>query len=284
MRFQIIAIEESEARREVIAKATIEGPPGTDFSVDLQSRRFKMNARFLTDLVSTGELKVRAKLNTRRLYGYSRNNLPLFEEDTQSQTLNLGFDEQVILLPFGKGGGELLKIEITPSFTDQAVSLTSGEMLAPVIDISEPSPGGEISIHALKIPHDFDVEALLIEDGREVARGDARSLIEEAQEIVLAPGDGASPDALANPVVVNMTIKNYELSRPVDKVGMSFDVYRLKPESGLQREPVALGWTGIAELDSTMDYNLAGRYLQSSGRKYELRFRVKAARGSRQNN
>jgi hypothetical protein len=285
MRFQIVAIEESGAKRELIAKATIDGPPGTDFSVDLQSRRFKMNARFLTDLVSPGELKVRAKLNTRRLYGYSQNNLPLYEEDTQSQTLNLGLDEQVILLPFGKGGGgELLKIEVTPSITDRPVLLTSGEMQAPVIDISEPGPGGVIAIHALKIPHNFDVEAVLLEDGREVARGVARSLIEEPQEIALAPREHASSDVIANPVVVNMTIKSYELSRPVDRAGVSFDVYRIKTEDGFQREPLAQSWTGVAELGSAIDYALAGRYLTSSGKKYELRFRVRLVHGSEPNN
>jgi hypothetical protein len=281
VRFQVAAIEERGAGREVIARATIEGPPGTDFSIDLQSRRFKMNARFLTDLNSPGELKVRAKLNTRRLYGYSQNNLPLYEEDTQSEALGLGFDEQVILLPFGKGGGgDLLKIEVTPSITEHPVFLSSGEMQAPVIDISEPSPGGVIRIHALKIPHDFDVEALLLEDGREVARGIARSLIEEPQEIVLVPGDQASSDVSANPVVVNLTINSYELSRPVDKAALTFDVDRINTENGFKREPVALSWAGVAELGSAIDYGLSGRYLKSSGKKYELRFRVKVAQGS----
>ena len=101
IRFQVATVEEGTGGRKVISNATIEGPPGTDFFVDLQSQRFKMNARFLTDLVSPGKLKVRAKLNTRRLYGYSQNNLPLYEEDNQSETLQLGFEEQVVLLPFG---------------------------------------------------------------------------------------------------------------------------------------------------------------------------------------
>lgn len=280
IRFQVAAIEETAAGRKPISRATIDGPPGTDFSVELQSRKFKMDARFLTDLVSPGELKVRAKLNTRRLYGYSENNLPLYEEDTQSETLQLGFDEQVILLPFGKGGGaELLKIEVTPSVTDQPVFLASGEMQAPIINISEPSPGGVITIRALKVPHDFDVEALLLENGREVARGGARSLIEEAQEFALLSGERASADVINNPVVVNMTINSYELSRPFDKATVTFDVYRVKKEGGFEREPLALGWAGIGGVGSAIDYDLSNHYLKSSGKKYELRFRVNLAHG-----
>jgi hypothetical protein len=154
----------------VISNATIEGPPGTDFVLELQSGRFKMNDRFLTDLILPGELKVRAKLNTRRLYGYSQNNLALYEEDNQSEALRLGFDEQMVLLPFGKGSGELLKVEVTPSISEQPVNPAPGEMQPPTINISEPGPG-VITIHALKIPHHFDVEAVLLEDGREAGVG-----------------------------------------------------------------------------------------------------------------
>src|SRR6185436_19490921 len=128
IRFQLTTIEEGAGGRKVISNAIVEGPPGTDFVVDLQSKRFKMNARFLTDLVAPGDLKVRAKLNTRRLFGYSQNNLPLYEEDNQSETLQLGFDEKLILLPFGKGSGELLKVEVTPGLSDQPAYLASGEM------------------------------------------------------------------------------------------------------------------------------------------------------------
>ena len=81
IRFQIATVEEKAEARNVISEAIVEGPPGTDFNINLQGSRFKMNARFLTDLASTEMLKVRARLNTRRLYGYSERNLPLYEED-----------------------------------------------------------------------------------------------------------------------------------------------------------------------------------------------------------
>ena len=275
IRFQIAAIEEGAGGRKVISNATIEGPPGTDFVVDLQSRRFKMNARFLTDLVSPGELKVRAKLNTRRLYGYSQNNLPLYEEDNQSETLQLGFEEQVVLLPFGKGSGQLLKVEVTPSMSDHPVYLTSGEMQPPAINISEPSPGGMIAIHALKIPHDFDVEALLLEDGREVARGESHCLIEEAQQILLQPNDRAGSDVANNPLAINMTIAGYERNSPPGEAAVSFDVHRINKQENSVPEPVARNWAGTAVPGSAIAYDLSDHYLKSSGKKYELRFRVR---------
>src|SRR2546421_1323160 len=96
LRFRITTIEESAGgQRKVISDATVEGPTGTDFSIGLEAARFKMDATFLTDQTSPDSLKVRAKLNARRLYGYSEQNLPLYEEDNQSQTLQLGFDEMV---------------------------------------------------------------------------------------------------------------------------------------------------------------------------------------------
>src|SRR6266850_1745196 len=275
IRFQVAAIEEGAGGRKVISNATIEGPPGTDFVVDLQSRRFKMNARFLTDLISPGELKIRAKLNTRRLYGYSRNNLPLFEEDNQSETLQLGFEEQVVLLPFGKGSGKLLKVEVTPSMSDRPVYLVSGEMQPPAINISEPSPGGVIGIHALKIPHNFDVEALLLENGREVARGESRCLIEEAKEILLQPNDRASTGVANNPLLVNLTVAGYERNSQLGEAAFSFDVHRINNQENSSPQPVARNWAGIAVPGSAMDYDLSDHYLKSSGKKYELRFRVK---------
>lgn len=277
IRFKVATVEEGAGGRKVISEATIEGPPGTDFVVDLHSARFKMNARFLTDLLSPAELKIRARLDTRRLYGYSQKNLPLYEEDNQSETLQLGFEEQMVLLPFGKGSGELLKIEITPSMSDRSVYLASGEMQPPVINISDPGPGGVISIHALKIPHDFDVEAVLLEDGREVARGESRCLFEEAQEILLQPNDRANSDVASNPLAINLTIAGYERNGPRGEAAISFDVTRINKQENSAREPVVRNWAGIAGPGSAIDYDLSDHYLKSSGQKYELRFTVKLA-------
>src|ERR1044072_8103723 len=71
MQFQIATIREHAGERTVISSSVIEGPPGTDFDIDLQGESFKMKARFLTDFDESRALRVRANLQTRRLYGHS---------------------------------------------------------------------------------------------------------------------------------------------------------------------------------------------------------------------
>src|SRR5262249_1065085 len=87
IRFQVTTVEERVRQRNVISEALIEGPPGTDFKVALHGWQYNMDAYFLTDLEDQDSLKVRARLNTRRLYGYSERELPLYEEDAQSHAL-----------------------------------------------------------------------------------------------------------------------------------------------------------------------------------------------------
>ncbi|HYX40769.1 MAG TPA: hypothetical protein VE821_03680, partial [Pyrinomonadaceae bacterium] len=44
IRFLITTVEERGGARKVISEATVEGPAGTDFQIDLQGERFKMGA------------------------------------------------------------------------------------------------------------------------------------------------------------------------------------------------------------------------------------------------
>src|SRR3712207_6672336 len=100
-----------------------------------------MSARVLNHPAPGGGLDGRAKLDTRRLYGHSEAGLPLYEEDAQRHRLRVGFEEAVVLLPFGRGGDAgRLSIEIKPE------RLPSGGANAPKITISKPSPGGSISV------------------------------------------------------------------------------------------------------------------------------------------
>ena len=279
IRFQIATVEERAGARDVISEALVEGPPGTDFTINLQGGQFKMNAKFMTDLVSPDRLKVRARLNTRRLYGVSERDLPLYEEDSQNEALDLGFDEAIVLLPYGRNGGDKLKIEITPAISDQPVFLASGEQAPLAIKIFKQSPGGAISINASKIPHNFEVEALLTEDDREVARGSANFLIEEAQELMLAPTSRASSQVAANPLAIKLLIGEYARTRPSDLVGISFDLSVVDGQSGARRETVASGWAGNATLGNELVYDISDHYLKSSGKQYRLRIRIKPARG-----
>jgi hypothetical protein len=274
--FRIATIEEEQGKRNLVSLATVEGAPGTDFDIDLQGSQFKMKAYFLTDLVSPDALKVRARLNTRRLYGYSERSLPLFEEDDQRQTLEMNFDEAIVLLPFGRDGGDhRLKIEITPSWSEEASELQSGKLRPPTIKIPRPGPGDIVSVHASKTPHQFNVEASLLEDGREVARGVSNCLIEESQDVLLQPTGGTS--TALNSLVVNLTFSNYVRSRPTDEVELDFDLYRV----GLQRrEPIALKWAGIASLGSPVTYSLSGTSF-GAGKNYQLVFKVSLAEGEK---
>jgi hypothetical protein len=275
--FRIATVEERNGERELLAESTVEGPPGTDFNINLQSDRFKMSARFLTELSARDQLRLRAKLNTKRLYGYSERGLPLYEEDSRSERLELGFDEAVVLLPFGRGGGDhRLKIEITPVIIE-ASSSARATTTAPEIKIVKPGAGGFINIEATTAPHKFAVEAVLLENGREAARGFApAAFLEEAQEIVLQPVADAAPETAAQPIAVSLSVERFMRSRPVDQVAVSFDVFRISRQDGA-RSTVARQWAGINSLGSSLTYDLGDNYLKSSGKKYELRFKIELA-------
>ena len=279
LRFRITAIEERAGQQNIISDATVEGPPGMDFNISLQGERFKLNAQFLTDLMARDSLKVRAKLDTRRFYGYSEQHLPLYEEDKQSQALDLGFDEAVVLLPFGRGGvDDRLKIEIVPMVSTQAARLPDGKARPLEINILKPSPGGVIGIQAWKIPHRFKVEAILLEDGLEVTRGEADSLLQEPKELILHPTKEASPLITGSPLAVNLSINEYTRSRPRDLATIGFDLYRVDAQ-GNHQDAVGLNWSGVGELGSNLTYDLSDVYLKGSGKRYELRVKVKLAEG-----
>ncbi len=279
VRFQIVTTEENQGQRKVVSSASVEGPPGTDFDVDLNGERFKMRAEFLTDLEADNRLKIRARLHTRRLYGYSERRLPLYEEDEQRQTLQLGFDEDVILLPFGRSGGDdKLKIEITPMMTDETVYLASGKLRPLEIKMPVVSPGGLINIQARKIPHQFDVDIALVEDGRVVAESTAKLLLKEKQEVLLQPTEQAVSDTIVHPLAINLSVDDLIQARPVDDAVINFDLYRFdNPDRG-RRDIIGLNWSGVLSVGADRRYNLSDYYLPGSGKKYELRFNIKIAK------
>jgi hypothetical protein len=275
IRFEIATVEEKDNQRNVISYALVEGPAGTDFDIDLNGERFKMRAEFLTDLQQGHKLMLRAKLQTRRLYGYSKHMLPLYEEDEQNQTLQLGFDEDVILLPFGRNGGdEKLKIEITPVMTDEPAYDASGKLRALEIKMPKVSPGGLVSIQAHKIPHRFDADVVLLEDGIEIARSEANLLLREKQEVLLHP---VSLNSAGKPLLVNLRVEDFLQSGFNKNAVINFDVLQLR--NGRDREIIGLNWSGVAQIGNDAVYNLSEFYLPDSGKKYELRFNIKIARG-----
>jgi hypothetical protein len=277
IKFQIATVEETGGQRNVLSTSTIEGPPGTDFHINLASGRFKMDARFLTDLAGDNSLRVRAKLQTRRLYGYSANNLPLYEEDVQGQTLSLGFEEAIILLPFGREGDDRFSIEIIPALTDQPAYLTSGEMTPPTINIDDRNLRGVIDIQAFKVPHDFEAEVALLEDGREIARSKAKLMLEEAQEMVLQPLDHVSAELADKPLAINLTVAQFTQNCSADRMTISFDLYRLEKPGENGRTMIAANWQGVANVGADLRYDLSKYDSGLSGRTYELRLNLKPA-------
>lgn len=273
IRFQITAVEEGSAGRKVISDAAVEGPPGTDFNVNLQDGRFRMSARFLTDLADGGGLKLRARLDTRRLYGHSEAGLPLYEEDAQRHTLGLNFDEAVVLLPFG-GGGDAgrLSIEIRPERVGRPAGAGAD---TPEITISKPSPGGAISIEATKVPHDFVVEAELLEDGRTIASASTNCLLEEPCELRMRRAGAAQAMGDAAPLALDLSVERFEPGPGKGRAAVRFDLHAGSPGAAA----LARNWAGMASLGSEMTYDLSQTYRGDTGKRYELRLRVKLATG-----
>jgi hypothetical protein len=274
IKFQIVTVEEKQNQRNILSQTTIEGLEGTDFNVNLQTGNFKMQARFLSDLVEGGKLKIRAKLNTRRFYGYSPVNLPLYEEDTQNQSMLLGFDETIVLLPFGRNGGEEnLKIEITPTLLSD-VSANLADKLK--INIDKPLQSGELFVEASKIPHNFEVEAVLLSDGQEIARGMKKVLFEEEEEIVLMPNEKAGAEISDKVLTTKFTVSKFTRSRPQDLVSFYYKVYRGQGSSNDQSQTRILEGAGVMELGSQSIYQLDKTQLPGD-KKYELKFNVRLA-------
>ncbi|MCB1023026.1 MAG: hypothetical protein KDB79_01465 [Acidobacteria bacterium] len=261
IRFQIVTINETAAGRKTLAQTTIEGLPGTDFNIALKTKNFTMQAKFLTDLISVEQLKIRAKLNTRRFYGKSPLDLPLYEEDAQDKQLKVGFDETIVLLPFGRnGGGETLKIEIIPTL----ISSPEANKAAPIeIKFDKPLASSEIAIEAIKIPHYFDVEAVLLEDGKRIAAGNSECLLEEEQEIILH----STGQREIQEFRTKFTVDKYTRGRPKDLIGIKFDLYDA-------RQTLLLSAAGINVPDGEFVYRLENDQLPKN-KKYELIFRIR---------
>lgn len=265
IRFQITTIAEKNNERQTLAQTTVEGLPGTDFNINLQTGNFKMETRFLSDLITEDKLKIRATLNTRRFYGKSPINLPLYEEDSQKQTLEVGFNETIVLLPFGRNGGdETLKIEITPSL----LNVSNDELMKPLeIKFDKQIPSGEIYIGANKIPHNYEVEAILLANGEKIASGKAECLFEEEKEIIMQPIINSNAQSFAAKVTVN----EFNRSRPKDLVGINFSFYQRKSSNEIL--PLIEQGSGINTISEEFSYRLENENLPKNIN-YELRFRI----------
>jgi hypothetical protein len=268
VRFLIDLVEMKSGTRTLLSEQTVEGPQGTDFDVNLESGPFRMKSQFVTDPIGPSEEQIRVKLDTRRLYGYSERNLPLYEEDEQNQTLQMGFDEAIVLLPFGKGGDDQLRLEISPAISQQAATLPSGVSRPLEIKILAQSPGAVISVEASKRPHHYIAELSITENGKEIAHASTECFLLETRQVVLQPGGSEGQGFLA---VVSV---NKYLPGLVNQADFSFDLYGggQGPED---RKPIATNWAGIAALGSVATYELT----DAANAKRELRIKISLAPG-----
>jgi len=262
IKFNVTVLTE-DTTREILSETIIDGPPGTDFNINLNTKGFDMRSRFLTDLVEGDELLVRVDLETRRLFGQSPNALPLYEEDKQKQSWRMGLDEAVVLLPYGKnGGGATLKIEIRPErYRVSDHDMESGNLK---IEFPKTLESGEISIEAKKVPHDYLIDAELLFNGKAVAKGNAASLLEEHAEIALAAGESAPEAILGRKYKASIAVDGYIRDQPLDLVSVSFG---LSDEAG---ETIKSG-KGINGLGHEFRYSLDDEL----GEGFELVFRVR---------
>ena len=180
-------------------------------------------------------------------------------------------------IPFGRNDntGELV-IEITPTISTNYADTVSGKARSIEINIPMQSPGGAISVQASKIPHNYLVEAALVEDGQVVARNAGDYRFEEPKELILRPAlrNGSAPG-----LTINLTIDQFLRSAPTRQVGVSFSVYRTDTEANSKPQMVMDKAAGIGELGSDLIYELRGYDPGSTGKRYQLKLKIKLAPG-----
>ena len=172
--------DERGAQRQLLYAAQVEGPEGTDFQIVLHDARHHIEATFVNEPLPSGGIDARIHLRSRRSWGLSPNGLPLWEEDDQRQSAQIGPDEQIDLLPLG-GGGEagLLKLEITPDVEpSMAVQPLS-------IHISQAAPQGAIEVSAYRSPHWYMADIALMRNGAAVAHATSRLFVDDGATVSL---------------------------------------------------------------------------------------------------
>jgi hypothetical protein len=261
--FRIRTLLGPEGARAVASDATVDGPPGTDISLDGRAGEFTMAAKLRTDLVDGGRVRIATEITTRRRAGTSARGLPLYEEDVERRTVELAADgsESVVVLPFGRNpGGDELAIDVLP-----ALSAEPAREPAPLsIHIDSVGPGGWLRVEASRVPHRFDVDVELVRDGRRVARGSGRLRLGEPERIPVVAEDGTEAAG------VGLTVESYATGCPTDRIDVGFDVDRAGA-------PVGRGWAGVGSSDSPLVYDLGALSGSLPGAPTELRVRVRPA-------
>lgn len=249
--FLVTALAETSRGRTSVGRTLVDGPPGTDFTIALETGPFTMEARFRTDLAEEDRLTIRSLLRTRRSLGLSERGLPLYEEDVQRSRMILGFDEALSLLPFGgRGFDENLRIEIVPTLRPGAGQAGEEPLEIRILD---PSPGGALQVRAERIPHHYLAEARLLAAGEPVAEGRARLFLEEPGLLRLAAVDGQRTPR-GEVMEIDLEVGLPARACPGGPVSLTFDVHAIGP--GGKRTEIGRKWAGAGLMGSAIGYEL----------------------------
>src|SRR5262249_49379941 len=126
-------------------------------------------------------------------------------------------------------------------------------------------------------PHRFDVDARLLEDGREIAQAKAPVLLSESGELILEDPSSSTTNA-RGALAVSLAVDGYIRNRLADEASISFDV-NLLDEEHRAREAIAKNFAGVSTLGRPVTYDLTANYHGAAGHKYELRLTIKLAAG-----
>jgi hypothetical protein len=256
--FRVRTLVGPDGARYALSDATVDGPPGTDVTLESRAGSFTMHTTLKTDLLPDGRVRVVAKVTTRRDAGTSERRLPLFEEDVRDATVELATDgsESLVVLPFGRNpGGDELAVDVEPRRSTRPAT----EPLA--IRIDDPGADGWMRIDARTVPHQYSVEASLERDGTVVASGSGTCELDEPGAIALVAPDGSRAAAM------RLTVEDYEPACPSSRVGVEFNL------DG-PNAPVARGWSGRTTSDRPLVYPLGPPAASVPGNPTALRIRV----------
>lgn len=242
VRIDVVLVEHDDGKRQVVAGSRIEGRAGIDFDVEFKLDGYGLTGHFLTDLVEPRALEVTAHVVSRRLHGRSERGLPLWEEDDQDRTLVVGFDESIVLWPFGRDRNALA-IEIAPA------PAAAGPLRIEPFALGR---GGALRVRARRVPHRLVCEASVVQAGRELAHAVADCRLGRVARLPLGAG--------AQDRTVAVQVEDYQRDRPTDSVLIQID---LTAASGA---PIlhAMGTAGVGtalpySLDATTELRISAR-------------------------
>ena len=237
---KVTTIRETGTGQTVLSEALVDGPPGTDFTIDFRVERFVLHAGFTTYVVGD-QLGVEAALDTKRLYGVGAE--PAALRGGRTAALPAGRirrSDAAAPLCAGREGDRLKD-------RDYAVPGTRRARRPAANPLHQTGPERAHRHHGPQDPHRFRCEARLVENGREIGRGGEECRLDAARELSVA-------DLVVRVTVDGGMRDGFSLHLDVDRSGA----------------PVARHWAGAGTFGEELTYDLGdGRELKLGVRPVE---------------